>query len=197
YLRIGAMKSGSDQNAMREQKEQDRQKKDQNNDKIKSLDFATLLRDPETRAVLLANQDHLSACYRHMPFDNPAYKAMFEWLLRGDGGVYFHCSAGKDRTGLSAMLIMMALGMSEDDMIREYLLSNVYLKDVNDAICQSAGIPEEERECLVPMLGVVEENIRLSLTAIQERYDSYESFMEAEYGIDETVRQKLRRMYCE
>ncbi len=197
YLRIGAMKSGPQPDSARESEKRDRQKQEKKNDKIKSLDFASLLRDPETRAMLLSNQEHLSACYRYMPFGNLAYQAMFERLLKGDGGVYFHCSAGKDRTGLSAMLIMMALGMSEEDMIREYLLSNEYLKDVNDAICKSAGIPAEERERLVPMLGVVEKNIRLSLTAIREQYNSYEAFLENEYGIDEVARQQLRNMYCE
>ena len=94
--------------------------------------------------MLVKNQEHLTNCYRYMPFGNPAYEALFERVLCGDGGVYFHCSAGKDRTGLSAMLIMMALGMSEEDIIHEYMLSNIYLKPVNEGLCRSCGIAEEE-----------------------------------------------------
>ena len=52
-----------------------------------------------------------------MAFDNPAYHRLFELLLRDEGHIYFHCSAGKDRTGVSAFLIMIALGMSEEDAI--------------------------------------------------------------------------------
>ena len=44
--------------------------------------------------------------------------------------------AGKDRTGVAGFLIMIALGMSEEDAIQEYLLSNIYLKESNDELCQ-------------------------------------------------------------
>lgn len=63
-----------------------------------------------------------------MAFENPAYRRLFELLLRNDGNLYFHCTAGKDRTGVAGFLIMMALGMDEKDAVNEYLLSNQYLK---------------------------------------------------------------------
>ena len=73
-------------------------------------------------------------------------------LLRNDGYVYFHCTAGKDRTGVAGFLIMIALGMSEEDAIQEYLLSNIYLKESNDELCQQLQIPEKLREECRPLL---------------------------------------------
>ena len=63
-----------------------------------------------------------------MAFENPAYRRLFELLLRNDGNLYFHCTACNDRTGVAGFLIMMALGMDEKDAVNEYLLSNQYLK---------------------------------------------------------------------
>lgn len=34
-----------------------------------------------------------------MAFDNPVYQRLFALLLQNDGNLYFHCTAGKDRTG--------------------------------------------------------------------------------------------------
>lgn len=67
-----------------------------------------------------------------MPFNNKAFDKLFKLLLKNDGSVYYHCSAGKDRTGIATFLIMMALDMNEEDAINEYLLSNKYLKNFID-----------------------------------------------------------------
>ena len=53
-----------------------------------------------------------SALYREMPFRNPAYHALFALLEGRRVPVLFHCSCGKDRTGIGAMLILLALGVS-------------------------------------------------------------------------------------
>ena len=75
---------------------------------------------------------------------------MFELLLKDDGHVYFHCSAGKDRTG-SVLLIMIALGMSEEDAIDEYLLSNEYLHFL-EGFYKEHHIPKMFRKYCDPLL---------------------------------------------
>ena len=212
HLRIGAMKG--DPEKERQILERQRQKaetmetgslsgenagKKADQDAVKGmdLDFATRLKDPAKRTDMLAGQTDLTNAYRYMVFDNPAFHAMFERLLRGDGHMYFHCSAGKDRTGLSAMLIMMALGMNEEDIVHEYMLSNEGLRDVNIYLRRTCNISDEEAEKLAPMLGVVEKNIRVALAAIYEKYESVEAYLAGEYGICDKDRQKLRCVYCE
>lgn len=58
------------------------------------------------------------------------YKDLFA-LLQSDGDVplLFHCSAGKDRTGVAAALVLFALGVDENTIIDDYLLSNAFLGD--------------------------------------------------------------------
>lgn len=56
---------------------------------------------------------------------NKAYKKFFEVLLQDDRRtVYFHCSQGKDRAGLAAYLFETALGVSQEEAVKDYLLTN-------------------------------------------------------------------------
>ena len=65
--------------------------------------------------------------YNHMIRDNkPKVKETFCFVvkcLRENKPVYFHCSAGRDRTGTLAVLLEGALGVSESDMAKDYELT--------------------------------------------------------------------------
>jgi protein tyrosine/serine phosphatase len=58
------------------------------------------------------------------------YRAFFDTLLASSGDpVLFHCSAGKDRTGIATMLLLAALGLDKETIIRDYLLSAPYVAE--------------------------------------------------------------------
>lgn len=52
------------------------------------------------------------------------FAELFEHLLAIDAPVVFHCTAGKDRTGFAAALILSALGVPRDLVLQDYLLTN-------------------------------------------------------------------------
>lgn len=101
-------------------------------ERFQGFDFGKEL----SKNLSLTQIDYLSQYlldgYKNMPFNNNAFDKLFKLLLKNDGSIYYHCSAGKDRTGIATFLIMMALGMDEEDAINEYLLSNKYLKNFID-----------------------------------------------------------------
>ena len=53
-----------------------------------------------------------------------AYKALVAELIATDRGFLLHCSAGKDRTGFGAAIILKALNVADDTIFEDYLLSN-------------------------------------------------------------------------
>lgn len=161
------------------------------------FDFGAMLQGKMTPDKLKFLIQYIQEGYKAMPFDNPAYHRLFELLLKNDGHIYFHCSAGKDRTGVSAFLIMIALGMSEEDAIAEYMLSNEYLHDFVGDFYKQHHIPKIFRKYCDPLLLVEKENIMLTIQSIKERYTSYDEFLEKEYNLDEKKRELLRRIYCE
>lgn len=58
------------------------------------------------------------------------YRKFFRLLQQEDKTpLLFHCSAGKDRTGMASALFLYSLGVDEDTIMEDYLLSNEYLGD--------------------------------------------------------------------
>lgn len=55
---------------------------------------------------------------------NGQYRRMFSELLAGHAPLAFNCTAGKDRTGLAAALLLTALGVPRATVIEDYLLTN-------------------------------------------------------------------------
>ena len=56
-----------------------------------------------------------------------AYRDMFRMLVEGDVPLAFNCTAGKDRAGVAAALILSALGVPRETVFADYELSNRYL----------------------------------------------------------------------
>ena len=104
---------------------------------------------------------------------------------------------GKDRTGISAFLIMLALDMSEEDAIEEYLLSNKLLEGFVREFYKGHPVAPDLREYSDSVLCVTRENIQTSIDAIKAKYETYQEFLEKEYGIDAEKRAALKAIYCE
>ncbi len=54
----------------------------------------------------------------------PTYARFFQHLIEQPTPVVFHCTAGKDRTGFAAALLLCALGTDRDTVMTDYLLTN-------------------------------------------------------------------------
>lgn len=131
--------------------------------------------------------------YKLLPFHNPAYQKMFDLLLNGDTPFVFHCSAGKDRTGFCAYLILKTLGVSDGIILRDYMLSNDYRREENETFLKKTGnFPGAEE-----LLYVKEEYLLSSIQSIGEKYTDFHTYLQEEYGIGETEIQKIKTMYLE
>ena len=70
---------------------------------------------------------YLADTYRTMISSEPSLEAMrefFDVLLEDDGAVLWHCTQGKDRTGVAAAAILLALGVDRDEIMRDYMRTN-------------------------------------------------------------------------
>ena len=131
------------------------------------------------------------------------YSRFFRALLAlpEDRALLFHCSQGKDRTGCGAMLILFALGVDEETIMADFLLTNEY----------NAALIAEEREYLIEN-GVGEDELdtymktmdqvypELMANAIQwmtETYGSPLDYITQELGVTEAEIQELRDKFLE
>lgn len=64
------------------------------------------------------------------------YREVLEIHLAEEGAIVQHCRGGKDRTGYGVALIQLLLGVSEANVMHDYLLTNVYKKEKNEKSLQ-------------------------------------------------------------
>ena len=139
--------------------------------------------------------------YRQMLFGNKAFKELFRALEAGETPILFHCSAGKDRTGVAAMLILLALGASDETICADFVQTNVCRKAEIDALL--AGHAEEiaadpsKRMRFCTQAGVDPGAAPYVLQVIREACGSAEEYLAREYGLTPARRMRLRRMYLE
>ncbi len=68
----------------------------------------------------------------------PWVRRALELAARREGGVLFHCTTGKDRTGLIACFLLAIAGVSPADIVADYCVSEVYLQPVFEAMRSGA-----------------------------------------------------------
>jgi len=132
---------------------------------------------------------------------NKAFKELFRALEAGETPILFHCTAGKDRTGVAAMLILLALGASDETICADYARTNLCRaaeieKAMADHAAEIAADPAQ-RMRWQSSAGVDPETAPFVLRTIRQDYGSAESYLEAEYGLTPARLMRLRRMYLE
>ena len=130
----------------------------------------------------------------------PQYAEMFQLLLVGDQQLLIHCASGKDRTGFGAALILDVLGVDEDAIGNDYLLTNNYLSIDKEIARLSAQLTDHSgaavsEEVLRPMLEVRPEYIRACFEEIRRRYNSKEHFYESALRLDNVKVRQLKDRY--
>lgn len=74
------------------------------------------------------NEADIPACYLEM-VEGPAFIQVLRVLAAAPGAALFHCSAGKDRTGVTAAALLALAGVASCDIIADYEVSYTYLMD--------------------------------------------------------------------
>ncbi len=161
---------------------------------------------PKDMALLLKgkkDEDHnvADAMYEQMLFNNKAYKELFRALEAGETPILFHCSAGKDRTGVAAMLILLALGASDEVITKDFLQTNLCRRPELEAIwaehADEIAADPAQKEHYLGIAGVYPESVPFVLNIIRTKFGSADAYLEAEYGLTPARLMRLRRMYLE
>jgi protein tyrosine/serine phosphatase len=94
-----------------------------------------------------------------------------------EGGVLVHCAAGKDRTGLTAALLLDLVGVSRDLIAADYALSSGNLRERLRAWVASVPEEREEREAMI-LRGTTLPEVMLEVLAhLDERYGGTEGYL--------------------
>lgn len=129
------------------------------------------------------------------------YAAFLETIVRTtEGAVYWHCSQGKDRTGLGSAYLLAALGASREVILQDYQLSNVYYEEevgqVVNAI-KSRGGNIDAMLVAVTFLGANVDYFSKALDLIEEKYGSMYHYLTGPLCMTDEDIEILRNRYLE
>ncbi|MDB5947326.1 MAG: hypothetical protein JWQ33_2352, partial [Ramlibacter sp.] len=134
---------------------------------------------------------HMQETYRGFVRHNThRFASLFSHLLESNDPLVFHCTAGKDRTGVAAALVLLALGVSREEVMRDYLLTNERLK------------PKTEWRGLSPdvasvLYRVQPEFLNAAFEVVAQEYGDTEGYLREGLGLGEAERARLRELYLE
>lgn len=101
------------------------------------------------------------------------------------GASIVHCTAGKDRTGWTSAILQLLAGVSEDDVVADYLLSQKNTQELTDAIMQYVRVKmPHQADAIAELMGVEEANIRLSLGALHKEFGDIRRYLVEGAGMD-------------
>lgn len=147
------------------------------------------------------NRDSLMrAVYTNTSFFPAKYKPMFDELLALDGSqaMLFHCTAGKDRTGIGAALVLSALGVSRQTILKDYAATDVYWQAGREQSLQrmaQAGLSAEAVNAYRPLMAANPAYLAGTFATIDKQYGSVDKFLAKEMDLTPKKLAALRAKY--
>lgn len=72
--------------------------------------------------------------YRAMAMAKQSMTTIYAAMSEADGSVHFHCTVGKDRTGVVAALLLLHAGVAREDVVADYQVSQTYIRPIIDRL---------------------------------------------------------------
>jgi protein-tyrosine phosphatase len=123
--------------------------------------------------------------------NTPRFRALFAHLLEDRAPLVIHCTAGKDRTGFACALILHTLGVPDEVISEDYLLTNrFYRRDPNSG----SDLPDH----VTQVLGSVQPAfLGAAFEAIDADYGSLETYLRDGIGLGAAERTALAARYLQ
>jgi len=129
---------------------------------------------------------YLKENYGNYPFLYAhAYREMFRRLAEGEK-VVVHCTAGKDRAGTAAAMVLMALGVPRETVFEDYMLTNSYWDR------GGREKPGMDAETVASIFSARTEYLEAAFSAIEGRYGTVRTYLKEHIGLDDAAFGALR-----
>lgn len=132
--------------------------------------------------------------YREYVTENPeTIKMIITEILESEDPILYHCTAGKDRTGITTALILTILKFDKETIYNEYLLSNNYRKDLILKRLRLANnlhflYPKMDLKVLEKLSWVEKRYLDAAFEEINKKYGSTDAYIDEVLGISDAKR---------
>ena len=119
-----------------------------------------------------------------------------------DGGVLLHCMVGKDRTGISVALLLLALDVPRGTIMQDYLLSNEYypakkIQQLLMGYLENAGVSEVPDGAMEPFCTVHEDYLQAALDSIDSVHGGTQRYLTETLGLNGQQLEVLKGRFLE
>ena len=148
-----------------------------------------LLLNPRDMSILVGEMYTVYLVERNAPVYGEVLRALAD---PANLPALIHCTAGKDRAGLTSALLLALLGVSDDLIVADYSLSNRYYEVFRSFIASKFKQPQAflfglNIDDFQPLLTANPQTLRLTLDYIREYYGSVEGYLEQKAGVDADI----------
>lgn len=128
------------------------------------------------------------------------YNKFFEEILalQQQESILFHCFAGKDRTGIAALLVLETLGVPRAAIYQDYLLTNELRKKENAEILEQAkkaNLEEQNLEALHVALNVDSRYLDNFYQTVEAQYGDISTYLKQAINIDKVTKDTLNQRF--
>jgi protein-tyrosine phosphatase len=143
----------------------------------------------------------IHAVYRRLPIEQAAgYRAMFQLLLEGRVPFLFNCTAGKDRTGVGAALLLHALGMDRAVIDEDYAMTELVIDKLERLLLgdpRYARLADAPRGEYLPLLTANPAYLTIAFAEIESRYGTMQAYFQEALGVGPAEVDKLQELLLE
>ena len=134
----------------------------------------------------------------YLEFGPTSWLRLFGILASEDNlPVVLHCTAGKDRTGVSTAFLLSILGVSRDVIEADYLLTNLDTERQADFIERNVGYPEGyDREKMISIAGVPKDAMKVFLDGMESKWGSAVEYLQ-KIGVTQEQMEAIRTNFLE
>ncbi|MEE4194133.1 MAG: tyrosine-protein phosphatase, partial [Anaerolineae bacterium] len=112
--------------------------------------------------------------------------------------ILWHCTAGKDRAGYAAALLLKLLDVPQETIVVDYMLSAKYARPPRKMVMMLRTFRGAKAVRLIkPMYGVSREWILSTFHTIEEHWGSFEAYTHDALGLTAADILQLRELYTE
>ncbi len=147
--------------------------------------------------------EHMRILYKkfvHDPASLEGYGRFIKTLANNavEGATLWHCTVGKDRCGTCTALLLYCLGASREEILRDYLLTNVQTESRSNSILNKVRpfVDDDKMALVTSMLTVDESYIDCFLSEATAQYGSLDKFLDA-CRVTPEDKQNLRNIYLD
>lgn len=141
--------------------------------------------------------------YQKLVFDDHVkeyFNRIFNLLAEADGAVLWHCSAGKDRVGVTTALVLSALNIPRETIIKDYLMTELFTFPEIAKITFFGSLKYHNKrmsDSIRILMSVRAAYLEEIFSRIDREYSDYFDFLEKQFGIPMETVIRIQKKYLE